>query len=51
MTLCEKCRQFMRIVSTVVDFGDGDEEFEFEACTTCKIIYVYGDGDWTVRLG
>ena len=51
MTVCKKCGRFMNIVSTRVDYEGGDEEFEFEACTSCRIIYVSGGDEWTVKLG
>lgn len=47
MTLCDECREPMVIRSTLLDFGEGDEEIEFEACTGCRIVHVSGF-DWRV---
>jgi len=48
MTLCEKCRKPMIIESAMVDFGEGEEEVEFEACPRCRVLYVSA-ADWTVE--
>lgn len=51
MTLCERCRKPMVMVQEIlVDFGEGDEDLDFEACLSCRILYVAGN-DWTVRQG
>jgi len=47
MTLCENCRGQMVINRVFIDFGEGDEEVEFEACTDCKVVCVDIDG-WSV---
>ena len=48
MTVCEKCRRDMTIRRVLVDIGNGNEEFEFEACWWCRIVYV-SSYDWSVE--
>ena len=50
MTLCERCLKMMKIKTVVVDFGEGDEEFDMEYCLRCQIVYV-SNGDWKVSQG
>ncbi len=50
MTLCDSCRRPMTIQQAVVDFGEGAEPFDFEACVPCRTVFVSGP-DWTVVPG
>mgnify|MGYP001580135880 CR=1 FL=1 len=50
MTRCDGCRAQMKIVRVLVYLGDGDEEFDFEACTACNIVYISNLG-WKIKEG
>jgi len=51
MTACSACGEVMKIGSFMLDvFGDGDDEFEFEACEKCKLIY-FINSDWKILDG
>ena len=40
MTICESCRNPMRITTAQYDIGEGIEELDVEICQKCNIIHV-----------
>ena len=52
MTLCDNCRGQLKITAFWLDIaGRGQaEEFEFETCVKCKIVYVTSSS-WKIRDG
>lgn len=48
MTLCDDCRQPMKIDTAVVDLGEGREVIEVEACVKCRVAYI-SFGNYTTK--
>ena len=52
MTLCDKCRGRLEIVTVLVelDKGEGATETEFEVCPRCKIVWIEEIPGYEVRF-